>query len=218
MLIETAGAGEVVVAVEVADSADERQVGLMGRESLPEDAGMIFLFDEDTSGGFWMKDTLIPLSIAFADADGTIVSILDMEPCEADPCEIYDPGVLPYRCCTRSQPGCILALGRRGGRPAHARERRPPAAPRSLVASGGRGAPPPRRSCWQGGAPSASPCAFAKPSKAAASSRIDARADDVLERGSKPPGARCRRSRGSASPARRRPRAGRSRSAMIRRK
>jgi uncharacterized membrane protein (UPF0127 family) len=87
--------GEVVVPVEVADGPEERQVGLMNRESLPEDAGMIFLFDEATTSGFWMKDTLIPLSIAFADADGMIVRILDMEPCEADPCEVYDPGV-PY--------------------------------------------------------------------------------------------------------------------------
>ena len=110
VLIETAGGDEVVVAVEVADSAEERQVGLMGRESLPEDAGMIFLFDEDTSGGFWMKDTLIPLSIAFADADGTIVSILDMEPCAADPCEIYDPGV-PYRSALEVNRGAFSRWG-----------------------------------------------------------------------------------------------------------
>ena len=87
--------------VEVADTQEEREVGLMNRESLPVDAGMIFLFEEDNVGGFWMKDTLIPLSIAFADADGTILSILDMDPCEADPCEIYDPGV-PYRARSRS--------------------------------------------------------------------------------------------------------------------
>lgn len=110
VLIETAGGDEVVVAVEVADSAEERQVGLMGRESLPDDAGMIFLFDEDTSGGFWMKDTLIPLSIAFADADGTIVSVLDMEPCEADPCEIYDPGV-PYRSALEVNQGAFSRWG-----------------------------------------------------------------------------------------------------------
>ncbi|MGH3011218.1 MAG: DUF192 domain-containing protein [Gaiellaceae bacterium] len=90
--IEAAG-GEVVVPVEIADSPEERQVGLMNRESLPEDAGMIFLFEEDETGGFWMKDTLIPLSIAFVAADGTIVRILDMEPCEADPCDVYEPGV-----------------------------------------------------------------------------------------------------------------------------
>ena len=91
VLIETAGGDEVVVAVEVADSADERQVGLMGRESLPEDAGMIFLFGEDTSGGFWMKDTLIPLSIAFWDTDGRVIALLDMQPCTTDPCPTYAP-------------------------------------------------------------------------------------------------------------------------------
>jgi hypothetical protein len=106
VLLETAGGEEVVVRVEVADTDDERQVGLMNRESLPEDAGMIFLFDEDVSGGFWMKNTLIPLSIAFADADGTIVRILDMEPCEADPCEIYDPGV-SYRSALEVNQGAF---------------------------------------------------------------------------------------------------------------
>jgi uncharacterized membrane protein (UPF0127 family) len=93
VLIEMAGGEEVVVQAEVADTDEERQVGLMGRESLPADAGMIFLFDGLSVGGFWMKDTLIPLSIAFAGEDGTILAILDMEPCEAEPCEIYDPDV-----------------------------------------------------------------------------------------------------------------------------
>ena len=108
--IETAEGGEVVVPVEIADSPEERQVGLMNRESLPEDAGMIFLFDQDEVGGFWMKDTLIPLSIAFADADGTIVSILDMEPCEADPCEIYEPGV-SYRSALEVNQGAFSRWG-----------------------------------------------------------------------------------------------------------
>jgi len=102
--------GEVVVPVEVADSPQERQVGLMNRDSLPEDAGMIFLFDEATTSGFWMKDTLIPLSIAFADADGMIVRILDMEPCEADPCEVYDPGV-PYSSALEVNQGAFARWG-----------------------------------------------------------------------------------------------------------
>jgi uncharacterized membrane protein (UPF0127 family) len=110
VLIETSAGDEVVVPVEIADTPDEREVGLMNRPSLPEDAGMIFLFDDDTSGGFWMKDTLVPLSIAFVDADGTIVSILDMDPCEADPCEIYDPGVT-YRSALEVNQG---AFGRWG--------------------------------------------------------------------------------------------------------
>ncbi|MGH3032922.1 MAG: DUF192 domain-containing protein, partial [Gaiellaceae bacterium] len=91
-LIDTGGE-QASVQVEIADSEEERQVGLMHRESLPQDAGMLFLFPAEHSGGFWMKNTLIPLSIAFVDADGRILRILDMEPCRADPCPIYDPGV-----------------------------------------------------------------------------------------------------------------------------
>jgi uncharacterized protein len=88
------GRGETVeVQVEVADDDAERQRGLMFRESLPDDAGMVFVFEGEQSGGFWMKDTLIPLSIAFYDKQGRILRILDMEPCRADPCRVYDPGV-----------------------------------------------------------------------------------------------------------------------------
>ncbi len=108
--IETARGEEVLVAVEVADSEDERQVGLMHRESLPDDAGMIFVFEDEIRGGFWMKNTLIPLSIAFADSDGTILRILDMEPCEADPCEIYDPGVA-YRNALEVNQGAFASWG-----------------------------------------------------------------------------------------------------------
>ena len=85
--------GEVTVDVEVADSSSERRVGLMNRASLPEDAGMAFLFEGPTDGGFWMKDTLIPLSIAFWDEERRIVAILDMQPCETDSCPVYDPGI-----------------------------------------------------------------------------------------------------------------------------
>jgi uncharacterized protein len=104
------GEGEVAVDVEVADTDDERAVGLMNRESLPDDAGMIFVFPEDHSGGFWMKDTLIPLSIAFADAGGRILRILDMEPCEADPCRIYDPAV-SYRSALEVNRGAFSEWG-----------------------------------------------------------------------------------------------------------
>jgi uncharacterized protein len=105
VLIETA-TGEFEVPVEVADSPEEREVGLMDRKSLPADAGMLFVFEEDTASGFWMKNTLVPLSIAFVDSEGTIVSILDMEPCEADPCEIYNPGVV-YRSALEVNQGAF---------------------------------------------------------------------------------------------------------------
>ena len=85
--------GAVMVEIEVADRPELQALGLMHRESLDADAGMVFLFFEETDAGFWMKDTLIPLSIAFFDRDGAILKILDMEPCEADPCDTYSPGV-----------------------------------------------------------------------------------------------------------------------------
>ncbi len=87
------GEGQVRVDVELAETAEERRQGLSGRETLAADAGMLFLYSDEHRGGFWMKDTLIPLSIAFLDAGGAILAILDMEPCAADPCPTYDPGV-----------------------------------------------------------------------------------------------------------------------------
>ena len=83
----------VMLTVEIAESEADRAKGLMGRTSLADDHGMVFLFFEKHQGGFWMKDTLIPLSIAFFDQEGEILEILDMEPCEEDPCPTYDPGV-----------------------------------------------------------------------------------------------------------------------------
>jgi hypothetical protein len=91
VVIETEG-NEVTVQVEVADKRPERARGLMGRRDLPNDAGMVFVFPSDSTSAFWMKDTLIPLSIAFYDETGRIVRILDMEPCRRDPCPFYDPG------------------------------------------------------------------------------------------------------------------------------
>ena len=96
--------------VYLADTPARRREGLMGWESLPEATGMLFVFEEEREGGFWMKDTLLALSIAFADADGELVAILEMEPCEADPCPTYDPGVA-YRYALEVEQG---AFERRG--------------------------------------------------------------------------------------------------------
>jgi uncharacterized protein len=90
VLIDT-GDDSVLVDAEVAEKPEQTAFGLMYRETLKEDAGMVFLFFEPQTGGFYMKNTLIPLSIAYFDAEGYIVSILDMEPCDADPCPTYDP-------------------------------------------------------------------------------------------------------------------------------
>ncbi len=86
-----AQSGDVTLMVEIADTEAERERGLMGRRSLAPNDGMAFVFDAPTDGGFWMKDTLIPLSIAFWDKRGRIVSILDMNPCTTDPCRVFRP-------------------------------------------------------------------------------------------------------------------------------
>lgn len=86
------GEESTLVTVEVAETPEQQERGLSGRDSLPEDEGMVFVFFEPRDTGFWMKDTTIPLSIAFFDERGTIVRILDMDPCTKDPCPVYDPG------------------------------------------------------------------------------------------------------------------------------
>jgi uncharacterized membrane protein (UPF0127 family) len=83
--------GVVRVHVQIADDAAERTHGLADRRSLARDAGMAFLFAHPVRASFWMKDTTIPLSIAFWDSSGRIVAILDMPPCRANPCPTYRP-------------------------------------------------------------------------------------------------------------------------------
>jgi len=72
--------GEINLGVAVARSREEKSQGLMRVERLGEDEGMIFVWDEPVSSGFWMKNTYIPLSIAFIDASLRIIDIQDMEP------------------------------------------------------------------------------------------------------------------------------------------
>ncbi len=72
--------GAHVLKVEVAASDPQREKGLMFREKMPRNEGMLFIFDEPAYHSMWMKNTLLPLSVAFVDAQGTILNILDMEP------------------------------------------------------------------------------------------------------------------------------------------
>jgi len=65
---------------EVAKTPQERAKGLMGRKHLGPQEGMLFIFENEDYHAFWMKDTLIPLSIAFIDKEGRIVRITDMKP------------------------------------------------------------------------------------------------------------------------------------------
>ncbi|HEU4851524.1 MAG TPA: DUF192 domain-containing protein [Telluria sp.] len=69
-----------LIAAEVAANDAQRQQGLMHRTKMATNAGMVFVFDDVNSQCMWMKNTLIPLSVAFIDANGKIVNIEDMEP------------------------------------------------------------------------------------------------------------------------------------------
>lgn len=71
---------KVRVKAEIADTGLEREKGLMYRTSMPENHGMLFVFDHPAVLRFWMKNTLIPLSVAFIDSKGRIVDIQSMEP------------------------------------------------------------------------------------------------------------------------------------------
>jgi uncharacterized protein len=108
------GSPRVVLKVEIARTDAERGRGLMYRRSLAAKAGMVFLYPFDHRGGYWMKNTLIPLDIAFYDARGKILRILTMQPCRRDPCRVYDPKVT-YRAALEVNAGSFRRWGVRAG-------------------------------------------------------------------------------------------------------
>ena len=83
--IEASGGERVEVRAEIADDLVEQARGLMYRTALAEDRGMLFVYDDEQERSFYMKNTLIPLSIAFMDSEGRIVDIQDMKPLDDDP-------------------------------------------------------------------------------------------------------------------------------------
>jgi len=77
--------------VKVADSVPTKQTGLMQVHRLPPQGGMVFPFETPVGTGFYMKNTLIPLDIAFWAPNRRIVQVFHMVPCKRDPCHIYSP-------------------------------------------------------------------------------------------------------------------------------
>jgi uncharacterized protein len=78
--------------VEIADTTYKQQRGLMNRESLEKNKGMLFVFEKENIHKFWMKNTLIPLDMIWIDGNRKIIYIQkNAQPCKAEPCEIFGP-------------------------------------------------------------------------------------------------------------------------------
>jgi uncharacterized protein len=82
---------DVCYEVEIPKTQQEFTQGLMYREYLPENQGMLFIFQETQKHGFWMKNTLIPLDIIWMNEELEVVYIAQAVPCEEEPCTIYAP-------------------------------------------------------------------------------------------------------------------------------
>ena len=83
------GKSLIKINVEIADDNEERAKGLMFRERLNENKGMLFVFENDAEQTFWMKNTLIPLDMIFIDENLKIVDIKNAQPCQEEPCALY---------------------------------------------------------------------------------------------------------------------------------
>ncbi len=113
----TTPGGAVEVLAKVAVEQRDRARGLMEVTDLPDGAGMLFVFDEERTGGFWMWNTVIPLDIAFADADGVVHTTATMTPCEAErstQCPVTAPNE-PYRAALEVPAGWFERSGVRAG-------------------------------------------------------------------------------------------------------
>ena len=81
---------DVRVRVDLAATPEQQEKGLMFVASMPEDKGMLFVFDSEGPRQFWMKNTKIPLDLLFINSKKSIVDIKEnFQPCTADPCEVY---------------------------------------------------------------------------------------------------------------------------------
>lgn len=103
------------IEAEIARTVQQRARGLMGRERLDENAGMLFVYaqEQPAEGAFWMYRTLIPLDIAFLGSDGEIRAIRTMSPCESErssQCPIYIAGV-PYHAALEVNAGYFARRG-----------------------------------------------------------------------------------------------------------
>ncbi|MEX2550796.1 MAG: DUF192 domain-containing protein [Nitriliruptoraceae bacterium] len=110
--ITTTEGDRVEVAAKVAASDADRRRGLMEVTDLPEGTGMLFVFDEERTSGFWMWNTLVELDIAFATAEGEIVAVETMVPCTSSraDCPVTAPEE-PYVTALEAPGGSLAGAG-----------------------------------------------------------------------------------------------------------
>jgi uncharacterized membrane protein (UPF0127 family) len=115
-IVEGPDGEPIIICVLVADTPAQRARGLMEVTDLGGYDGMLFRFETESANGFWMKDTVLPLSIAYLDADGAVVSTADMDPCPEGTarCPSY-PAEAPYRMALEVEQGGLAPLGLTGG-------------------------------------------------------------------------------------------------------
>lgn len=96
--------------LELASTPDEHARGLMYRDVLAADSGMLFVFDQDGRLSFWMKDTFIPLDMIWLTATGEVVDVKTVQPCRIDPCPTY-AAVKPARAVLELNAGIAAKRG-----------------------------------------------------------------------------------------------------------
>ena len=102
---------EKIIFEELAITPEERQRGLMERELLEEDNGMLFVFSEEDAYSFWMRNMKISLDIIWIDADGSVVYFVkDVPPCVQSPCQTYSPNANALY-VLEVNPGVVDMLG-----------------------------------------------------------------------------------------------------------
>lgn len=108
-------AGKIEVRLTVARTAEERERGLMFKNRLDDEEGMLFLFEDEQPHRFWMKHTFVPLDIVFLDENGCVVDVLENLPiCPSEPCPVYSSRV-PSRTALELKAGFARRHGIRRG-------------------------------------------------------------------------------------------------------
>ena len=101
--------GDMELRVAVADTPGSRRLGLMGVDDFGTVEGMVFVYDAPTDTGFYMKDVLVPLDIAFVGADGAVLEVLTMRLCTDEPCPLYHSPA-PFKWAIETPAGVLAGI------------------------------------------------------------------------------------------------------------